>query len=618
MLIDARTGLNDWGGLTLLGLADDIFIVLYPSEQNAEGVRFVKNTLKRLSGADIKLILSPVPEGIIGSNLVDNVKNSLELTESQQKELIQIPYHPNVAGVIQFPVETALPYYAPIANYLLEKSGVSEADALITPTNRLELVASLSFPERDAASVIDNDFDKIFQKTIDFERCLDDALWVIRGRKGTGKSTLYTLFTQHRENAEKRSRGRLENITVLSGHGNRDEFRPTADVFAQIQTKLNENKKDWLSLWRAYAVIRIYRSIPGFTETLKQARLKTLLSRLEYNFAADKSDIWETKHTNKLVELVTDETLNSSCRDALSYHNRSLNTTGQKIWLLYDDLDQDIQEYSFWQQEALGGLMRFIYDLNNQSLYHIRFKVFLREDIWSNLVFTNKSHFGESRTLLLQWGKIDFFRLAYRLAIGGSIDFKMLSNRILPLAENEIDEASEDSLRQALAPLWGLRVEKGKNAYVSQWVYSRLTDSSNNTYPRSLTILLNRAREIELEASQRKTTPNDRLLGWKSLTEGLEVASKERCDAIKNEYQEFLEFFDHMNELSSLFKVEDLEQLWQRTIADKSDMSFDNFLKRLEQIGLIAKRKNNKRYDYAVADLYVYGFAVKRRQGQRK
>ena len=59
----------------------------------------------------------------------------------------------------------------------------------------------------------------------------------------------------------------------------------------------------------------------------------------------------------------------------------------QKIWLLYDDLDQDIKENTSWQREALGGLMRLIYDTNNNSLYQIRFKVFLREDIWSGQRF---------------------------------------------------------------------------------------------------------------------------------------------------------------------------------------------------------------------------------------
>ena len=235
------------------------------------------------------------------------------------------------------------------------------------------------------------------------------------------------------------------------------------------------------------------------------------------------------------------------------------------------------------------------------------------------MIFTNKSHFGEARTLPLQWGQIDFLRLAYRLAIGGSIEFKTLASRILPLAENEIDEASEDVLRSVLAPLWGLR-QKGRNAYVSQWVYSRLTDSSDNTYPRSLTILLNNARQTELEFPKRKVITTDRLLSWNSLTKGLEEASKERCNAIKNEYREFTEFFNHIKELSSLFNLEDLRVLWERTVQNKNNLneSFDSFVTRLEQIGLIARKKYPKRYAYSVADLYVYGFEVKRKQGQRK
>ncbi len=69
MLIDARTGLNEWGGLSLLRLADEAFIVLYPSQQNAEGVCFIRDLLKELGGVQAKLVLSPIPEGVIGDSL---------------------------------------------------------------------------------------------------------------------------------------------------------------------------------------------------------------------------------------------------------------------------------------------------------------------------------------------------------------------------------------------------------------------------------------------------------------------------------------------------------------------------------------------------------------------
>lgn len=618
MLIDARTGLNEWGGLSLLQLADEAFVVLYPSQQNAEGVRFIRDLLKELAGVKAKLVLSPIPEGIIGEALVKSIKPSLQLIEDE--EPILISYNPNIAGSNQFPVETALPYYAPLANQLLEISGVEETAAILAESNRLELIKSLKFPEPNAESILDTevDFNTIFQKTADFDRFLEDSVWIIRGRKGTGKSALYKLFTKYTETAKKRSGGILNNINIFSGHGISNTFKPNVDVFSDIQKQLIIDDSDWLSIWRAYAIIRIYQSYPEFIDIIKSAKLNSLYSRLENNFKVTENIAWESKHTSKLLEFATDTKLNGLCRDAITHFNNYLRSKNQKIWLLYDDLDQDIKENSAWQKEALGGLMRLIYDANNNNLYQIRFKVFLREDIWSNLVFTNKSHFSDARTLLLKWDKDDFFRLAYRLAIGGSEKFKTFTHRILPLADNQLDETNEEILRQALSPLWGLRRQKSQNAYVSTWVYSRLTDSSGNTYPRSLTILLSKAKEFELQQTQGKSAPTDHLLRWNSLTKGLEEASKYRCNDIKNEYDELSEFFDNIGQLGSLFSDEKLKEFWQNAMQLQAQFNtFDAFLKRLKDIGLLDDKKYSKKYDYAIAPIYIDGFNI-RTMGQKK
>jgi len=624
MLIDARTGLNEWGGLSLLRLAEEAFFVLYPSQQNAEGVCFIRDILKELNGVQAKLVLSSIPEGAIGRSLVEKIEPYLNLDviisegEEIKEDVIRIPYLPDIAASYQFPVENALTWYTPLVNVLLEVSGIEKIKEVLAESDRLELIRSLNFPERNAASILGTDFDAIFQKTADFDRCLEDQVWVIRGRKGTGKSTLYTLFTQHRENAEKRSRGRLVNVAIISGHGVSNNFKPNADVFSDIQKKINADDTDWLSLWRAYAVIRLYQSCPEFSDIIKKAKLSGLYSRLQYNFNTTEYTVWQSKHTAKLLEFVTDIKLNGLCRDAITHLNSNLKTKNQKIWLLYDDLDQDIKENTPWQKEALGGLMRLIYDTNNNGLYQIRFKVFLREDIWSNLVFTNKSHFGDARTLLLQWGTEDFFRLAYRLAIGGSEKFRSLANRMAPLVENTLDESNEESLRQLLSPLWGLRRQKVQNAYVSTWVYSRLTDSSGNTYPRSLTILLSRAKEVELQQPQGKSAPNDHLLRWNSITKGLEAASIERCDAIKSEYPELSEFFNNIGDLGSLFSEKQLKDFWQKSTQLHTQFdAFDTFLKRLKDIGMLQDKKYSQKYNYAIANIYIDGFNI-RTMGQKK
>ncbi|MCP4702253.1 MAG: AAA family ATPase [Gammaproteobacteria bacterium] len=124
ILIDARTGLSDWGGLSLLQLADEAFIVLYPSEQNVNGVRFIRELLRDIQGLAPWLVLSPVPEGEIGQALIKRIRPVLAL---KSETLSEIYYHPSIAGTKNYPLETAMAHYAPLANILLELSGEDKA-----------------------------------------------------------------------------------------------------------------------------------------------------------------------------------------------------------------------------------------------------------------------------------------------------------------------------------------------------------------------------------------------------------------------------------------------------------------------------------------------------------
>ncbi|MDO9140684.1 MAG: hypothetical protein Q7U38_10190, partial [Methylobacter sp.] len=200
----------------------------------------------------------------------------------------------------------------------------------------------------------------------------------------------------------------------------------------------------------------------------------------------------------------------------------------------------------------------------------------------------------------------------------GSDKFRNLANRIIPLPDNQLDECNIESLRQILSPLWGLRRQKTQNAYVSTWVYSRLTDSSGNTYPRALTILLKNAQEFELKQTQGKTAPSDHLLRWNSLTKGLEAASVERCSDIKEEYEELSEFFNNIGELGSLFSDKQLKDFWQKsTQLHEQFETFDAFLKRLKDIGMLQDKKYSQKYNYAIANIYIDGFNI-RTMGQKK
>ncbi|PRH10339.1 tyrosine-protein kinase family protein [Burkholderia multivorans] len=620
LLIDARTGLGDWGGLSLLRLAHEVFLVMFPSNQNEEGIQFVRETIRQLTNISAHIVLSPVPEGPVGKEIVSQFLPKLSLDEDET--ITEINYNPGIASASVYPVEAAMPGYARLANILLESEAEGKAEASIQRLDRWKIIESLSFPEREAKAIAASDFELFFQKTSDFDKFLDDARWVVRGRKGTGKSTLFHLFVDHRENATKRARGRLEGVEILPGHGPAVDavFRPTTDVFDDIQRGLQADNSDWLSLWRAYAIVRIFVSDnPFINEALKSTTLRPLKELLISSFSKVSTRAhWRSTHTRALLQLVTDP-YKGLCRDLIIDLNSNLSEAGKKLWLLYDDLDQDIKEDSAWQEDALSGLLRLAYDSNNQDLHNIRFKVFLREDIWSKLVFTNKSHFSEPRTLLLQWKIDDFLRLAYRLVTGGSADFRALANREFPLTDAEVDTATEEELIQALVPLWGLRQEKGKTATVSKWVYNRMTDAQDNTYPRSLTVLLRAAKDEELRIRNDKLAPSDRLLSPRSMQIGLKAASSERVNALKNEYPLLRPFFEDIEKnkaLRSQFTSDELKDAWSR--CGQSFSTFESFVTQLESSGILVKKKTGSTYDFGIASLYIDGLGMTRVQGEKK
>lgn len=619
VLIDARTGLGEWGGLSLLRLADEACIVMFPSEQNVEGVAFVRSLLSEAVGLPSQLVFSPVPEGPIGQELSLRVTPLLGLAEDEVP--VEIYYSQGIAGATILPVESAMPAYTALADKLIESQTEAKVEASLSKADRSSVLRSLRFPERDAKSIDATDFDMFFQKTTDFDKVLDDARWVIRGRKGTGKSTLFHLFIEHPVNARQRARGKLDGIHVVPGHGPviGADFRPTTDEFAFIEKGLRENGADWLSFWRVYLAVRLWvTQYPAFIRVLSERLdLSTLKACLEKSFPSTSSANWRSGHSSACVEIVKGP-MNGLVRDAMSDLNHALGEEGVKLWALYDDLDQDIREESVWQGEALGGLLRLAYDANNRDQHNIRFKIFLREDIWAKLVFTNKSHFGEPRTVLLQWRSEDFLRLAYRLAVGGSPEYRMLAQREVAIADGDIDSAREEDLQRALAPLWGYSQEKGKKALAAKWVYSRMTDARDNTYPRSLTVLLNAARDEELN-NPPKVPPADRLLSPRSMQAGLRKASEERVNAVKNEHsslQSFLEDVQQRNSLRSQFTDSELRNVWDR-ISKKEFPSFDAFVSELEAAGLLVRKKGTT-YDYGFASLYIDGLGVTRVQGEKK
>jgi cellulose biosynthesis protein BcsQ len=617
ILVDSRTGINQWGALSLLEAADKAIIFLFPNEQNQQGVSLFLQSLSSLSKISIDFVFSPVPD--VTDVGIFKVKQYLQLLNrhvgqnlneddpEETDEPLIVPYLLPIAMADRYPVNSFLDYYIHIVNAIDENTNQVQVRENTTE-GRWETIRSLEFPPLNAADPKQN-LNDLFQRTANFEKFLDESTCLIKGRKGTGKTALYLLLLKHENIAKKMANGRLEKVILFSGHGVFNAVRPSRNEFEVIDQMLTTERGTWEAFWRAYLLLKICQT--------KSLKIASILKKSDFQALREilknlPSDQWQAVHTQSLIQLSTNNQLRLLVPDALDLVNEKQQGQNKSLWLLYDDLDEDFPEKNGVRQRALTGLFQLVQACDARRLKSIRFKIFLREDIWNRLNFDNKSHFN-GRDLMLEWSRIDFLRLSLRQTIQSS-KFKDLVDRSAPI--DNIDNATEESLSDALELLWGKRRRMGDRAkYVSRWVYERLTDSDGTTFPRSLSALLQGAKEQELtyEGNTSIQSPNDRLLRAKSLEIGLEKASEERCDAIRQEYPDLSEFFDSLEGLTFLPTRDELEEKWRNSTMETMP-KFEEFLNFLAEIGVAKLREKEQRY--AFAEIYVYGFKMNRSGGK--
>ncbi|WP_053367814.1 MinD/ParA family ATP-binding protein [Bacillus sp. FJAT-27245] len=634
ILIDSRTGINEWGAFSLFEAADDIILFMYPNEENIEGLGLVSEGLNVIKNTNktVNYVLSKVPsnkEGkkraelyweriksfnkqfVILENQEEDAKEDFivdDLENENEGEPIVIHYNSDIALSDAYPVEYLTSIYSPVANLIDEESEQNKLKIILSSTNRWEIIESLEFETVDAKDER-NDLSKVFQKTSDFDKFVDENTAVVHGQKGTGKTALYWMLLKHFEQSKRLSKGRLENVIAVSGHGHYSA-RPGKEEFRYIHHKMKD-KISWETFWRAYAVLRLYieNKLPVFRRG-KFSQIYEILKKVGKN-----NRNWTQEHTQVLLFFVTNIDLNILIKDYLLYINDEFKKKDQSIWLLYDDLDEDIEERSTYQFDVLAGLFYFIRSIDGQRLSNIKFKVFIREDIWERLNFTNKSHFN-GRDVLLQWTRIDFLRLALRQSLYSN-QYKELVDKFFPV--QDIDNASEDSILNALQILWGMRREKNRNSkYVGRWVHERLTDASGTTFPRVLGLLLSAAKEHELQYINQShvTSPTDRLLRSQSLNAGLIRAAKHRGSELREEYPELEQVFNRLSNFSDICTKNDLEILYKESFG-KPGNSFDEFISMIKNIGLASEDFIRGEIHYRFADMYVHGFGMKRSHGRK-
>lgn len=214
-----------------------------------------------------------------------------------------------------------------------------------------------------------------------------------------------------------------------------------------------------VGVWAAYALFRI---MSDHNQTLTSLR-KDKYKALKDGFSTVKNLQFGSEHQALLLQWSESRELRPLIFDALKDINNYLKKQVQKIWLLYDNLDQDLAEANNLRSDALIGLFKLVQEFDAKELTNLRIKIFLREDIWERLIFDNRSHL-RGRSIKLEWKRVDLLRFAYRQVIQ-SEKFKALVSQVVPIPDP--DAATEETLVEALKILWGDRIRLGSRGNIS-------------------------------------------------------------------------------------------------------------------------------------------------------
>ncbi|MCK4261093.1 MAG: AAA family ATPase [Halanaerobiales bacterium] len=163
VLIDSRTGLNDWGAFSLMNVADDIIFFAYPNQENVQGLQLVVDLMKGNGCKNLTMAFSRIdPDGI------EKAKELFEKLQLEQ-EFISILYNPRIATADQYPIIEALDEYKELADFILEDENRER--------NKFYLNTNKSFLKRIKSIQIENVITELEEKVH------QDNVWFIVGEK---------------------------------------------------------------------------------------------------------------------------------------------------------------------------------------------------------------------------------------------------------------------------------------------------------------------------------------------------------------------------------------------------------------------------------------------------
>lgn len=292
--------------------------------------------------------------------------------------------------------------------------------------NKQELLRSLTFGSVDSES--ETDLDKKFIRTKDFFDFVNPQKVLILGAKGSGKSALFQMFAKYENTAREMAQIDKEHVLIVTGTGFNDIKELHTDDFTKL---LRQEDADFDRIWELYIAVKIaialgnagYYCGENLIEFYKHAGLLE-----DYRILAILRQLWDMVIGTpvqgidievKGIKIKIGGKYSIDTQDILTEINDVMENENLDCWILFDKIDELFSSDYEKRKKCIESLFRTYLNFVNR-FPRIKFKIFLRNDIWSTLEFVNKSHLSDKR-IELSWSENDLLVMLMRRCLNNEM-----------------------------------------------------------------------------------------------------------------------------------------------------------------------------------------------------
>lgn len=629
IFIDTRSGLHQIGGITLSRYCDMAVLFFYGSRQNVEGMKMVLPILKR-NGTPFTLVNSKVPTNdevaaVERRIYLEGAYNALSMCDEQYKEgdvfiddesgehyPKEVSYDDTLEVVVNMEqfrraYEEKRNNYKEIANALEEilagETGDQDepeiqdsrqdhiVDAFSEIMNGLETAAAEE--EFSTEQSLCNNFYPLKGYTFIF----DARKFLVLGQKGVGKTALFSAL-KNNDYAKALAKylkvgiQQYEHTKWIVGTSQETDF---TDIFRCLRSE------EQVSIFLLYeAVDVLIKSDSDLKSLAEQSSVGWLFSK---NIGIEQ------------CEKLTDET-GFHLSQLLKRINQKLLEKNTVVTIIYDALDRVVPSRE--RSRLVSALIDMWYRFEG-SVQNVRSKIFLRQDIYDREVEVADKVKLKNYSVILGWEYDQLFAMVWKRVINRSDEVKKFFNEIAPrtLLEHDglgsIPIIGEDENRNLLTALTGATMGGAKKASTYNWFRNRLADTQGIIVPRSMLDIFAKAAAKERELRRTSLfTVSKSIIRPRCFEDSLELVSKNRVYDLKEEYKEYLKFFDNLTDTVQRSPVE--EELLCKALERAGFNNPKEEIINLINIGILRpyQRRLADQVRYHFPDIYLKGLGLQR------